>query len=72
VTRRIFITTIALAGLAAFGLAPSTPAQAQEFGSPELIAAAKTEGKLVFYTANFAEIEQQGVDALRHRFSPCS
>ena len=35
------------------------PAQAEEsFGSPELIAAAKAEGKLVLYTANYAEVEQ--------------
>ena len=42
------------------GLALAAPAMAQqEFGSPELIAAAKKEGKLVYYTANFAEVEQQ-------------
>jgi iron(III) transport system substrate-binding protein len=45
------------------------PAQAQaEFGSPELIAAAKKEGKLVFYTANFAEVEQQVIKAFNKRF----
>ena len=44
------------------------PAQAQEFGSPELIAAAKAEGKLVFYTANFAEMEQQVIKAFNKRF----
>jgi iron(III) transport system substrate-binding protein len=30
-------------------------ARAQDFGPRELIAAAKAEGKLVYYTANFAE-----------------
>ena len=52
-----FATVAGAAGLAlALG---ALPAQAQEFGSPELIAAAKKEGKLVFYTANFAEVEQR-------------
>jgi len=47
-----------------------TPALAQqEFGSPELIAAAKAEGKLVYYTANFAEVEQQVIKAFNKRFS---
>ena len=40
----------------------------QEFGSPELIAAAKKEGKLVYYTANFAEVEQQVIKAFNKRF----
>ena len=44
------------------------PALAQEFGSPELIAAAKKEGKLVFYTANFAEPEQEVIHAFNKRF----
>ena len=58
-----------LAGIAGLALALSaTPAQAQEFGSPELIAAAKAEGKLVFYTANFAEVEQQVIKAFNKRF----
>jgi len=47
--------------LTALGLALAliTPAAAQNFGPPELIAAAKKEGRLVFYTANFAEVEQE-------------
>jgi iron(III) transport system substrate-binding protein len=44
------------------------PAFAQEFGSPELIAAAKKEGKLVYYTANFAEVEQEVIKAFNKRF----
>ena len=63
--RRIF-TKLALAGIA--GLAWRMPAQAQEFGSPELIAAAKAEGKLVLYTANFAEVEQDVIKAFNKRF----
>ena len=45
------------------------PARAQQqFGSPELIAAAKKEGKLVFYTANFAEVEQMVIKEFNKRF----
>jgi iron(III) transport system substrate-binding protein len=41
---------------------------AQNFGSPELIAAAKKEGKLVYYTANFAEVEQEVIRQFNKRF----
>jgi iron(III) transport system substrate-binding protein len=68
VNRRIFSGLVALAGVAGLGFALSPPARAQEFGSPELIAAAKKEGKLVFYTANFAEIEQQVIKEFNKRF----
>jgi iron(III) transport system substrate-binding protein len=55
--------------LAAVGLAlAAVPATAQNFGSPELIAAAKQEGKLVYYTANFAEVEQEVIKAFNKRF----
>src|SRR5207237_10908755 len=44
------------------------PAQAEEsFGSPELIAAAKAEGKLVLYTANYAEVEQDVIKEFNKR-----
>src|SRR6202165_2965400 len=60
------------AGLAAAALAIpalATPALAQaEFGSPELIAAAKAEGRLIYYTANFAEVEQEVIKAFNKRF----
>ena len=47
----------------------ASPAYAQkEFGSPELIAAARKEGKLVYYTANFAEVEQVVIKAFNKRF----
>src|SRR4030081_3525448 len=67
---RIVAKAVAIAGAAGLGIALSGPpalAQ-QEFGSPELIAAAKAEGKLVFYTANFAEIEQQVIKEFNKRF----
>src|SRR5207302_6304760 len=56
--------------LTALGLAAvlATPALAQNFGPPELIAAAKKEGKLVYYTANFAEVEQEVIKAFNKRF----
>ena len=46
----------------------AVPALAQDFGSPELIAAAKKEGKVVYYTANFAEVEQEVIKAFNKRF----
>ena len=61
---------LAIAGIAGLGFTlNSAPARAQaEFGSPELIAAAKAEGKLVFYTANFAEVEQEVIKEFNKRF----
>ncbi len=60
----------ALAGLAlaAGVIAAPENAAAQDFGSPQLIAAAKKEGKLVYYTANFAEIEQEVIKEFNKRF----
>ena len=61
---------VALAGVAGLGLALSgAPSQAQEnFGSPELIAAAKAEGKMVLYTANYTDIEQDVIKEFNKRF----
>src|SRR5438067_11373403 len=56
------LSALALAGLIAM------PAVAQDFGPPELIAAAKKEGRLVYYTANFAEVEQEVIKAFDKRF----
>src|SRR5439155_15167439 len=63
--KKIALWTAAIAGVVALH---GSPSQAQEFGSPELIAAAKAEGKLVYYTANFAEVEQQVIKAFNKRF----
>src|SRR5258707_9823448 len=60
-------TSLFIAGLAATALSVPAAAQ-QEFGSPELIAAAKQEGRLVLYTANFAEVEQEVINAFNKRF----
>ena len=67
---KVVARVVAIAGFAGLGIAlNAAPARAQqEFGSPELIAAAKAEGKLVYYTANFAEVEQQVIKAFNKRF----
>ena len=44
------------------------PAAAQNFGPPELIEAAKKEGKVVYYTADFAEVEQEITKEFNKRF----
>jgi len=58
-------TIIGAVGLAAL---VASPALGQQFGPPDLIEAAKKEGKLVYYTANFAEVEQQVIKAFNKRF----
>lgn len=65
-TRRQF-TAGAAAGLAAAALG-SRPASAQNFGSPELIDAARKEGKIVYFTADFTEPEQEIIKAFNKRF----
>src|SRR5271156_1797590 len=66
----MFGKIVMVAAVAGLGLAlGNAAAQAEEdFGSPELIAAAKAEGKLVYYTANFAEVEQQVIKEFNKRF----
>jgi iron(III) transport system substrate-binding protein len=59
---------VAIAGITGLALASESAMAQQEFGSPELIAAAKAEGKLVYYTSNFAEVEQQVIKAFNKRF----
>jgi iron(III) transport system substrate-binding protein len=56
--------------LAALGLIASLaiPAAAQNFGPPELIEAARKEGRLIYYTANFTEVEQEVVKTFNKRF----
>jgi iron(III) transport system substrate-binding protein len=50
------------------GFAFTAAAQQNPFGPPELIEAARKEGKLVFYTANFTEVEQEVIKAFNKRF----
>src|SRR5665213_3662498 len=63
--RRTLMTGIA--GAAASWTLPAL-AQANEFGSKELIDAAEKEGSLTYYTANFAEVEQEVIKAFNKRF----
>src|ERR1043166_10088149 len=51
-----------------FAVAFAASAAAQSFGPPELIEAAKKEGKLIYYTANFAEVEQETIREFNKRF----
>ena len=63
-----YATTMAAAVGLAVALA-GLPALAQsEFGSKELIEAAEKEGGLTYYTANFAETEQEVINAFNKRF----
>ncbi len=66
ITRREFVAGSA-AGLATASLGTG-PAAAQNFGSAELIEAAKKEGRFVYYTANFTEVEQETIKAFNKRF----
>jgi iron(III) transport system substrate-binding protein len=52
----------------AFALALAPCAAHAQFGPPELIEAAKKEGKLVFYSANVAESEQPIMEAFTKKF----
>ena len=65
-SRRQF-TTAAASGFAAAALG-MRPAAAQNFGPPELIEAAKKEGKIIYYTADFTEVEQEIIKAFNKRF----
>ena len=57
-----------IAGTAATGLVLPALAQQDPFGSKELIAAAEKEGALTYYTANFAETEQEVIKEFNKRF----
>ncbi len=61
--------TMLIAAATAVAAFAGLPANAQEeFGSKELIAAAEKEGALTYYTANFAETEQEVIKAFNKRF----
>ncbi|MEN3386042.1 MAG: iron(III) transport system substrate-binding protein [Hyphomicrobiales bacterium] len=66
INRRQF-TAGAAAGLAAVTIG-SRRADAQAYGSNELIEAAKKEGRIVYYTADFTEPEQEIIKAFNKRF----
>src|SRR6266508_1899688 len=66
INRRQF-TAGAAVGLASAALG-SGPASAQDFGGNALIEAAKKEGRMVYYTADFSEPEQEIIKAFNKRF----
>jgi len=66
INRRQF-TAGAAATVAASAIG-SQRADAQAYGSNELIEAAKKEGKFVYYTADFTEPEQEVIKAFNKRF----
>src|SRR6266545_416551 len=66
VNRRQF-TAGAAAGLASAALG-SGPASAQDFGGNALIEAARKESRMVYYTADFSEPEQEIIKAFNKRF----
>ena len=58
-----------MAGLAGAAASWTLPARADDaFGSKELIEAAEKEGSITYYTANFAEVEQEVIKAFNKRF----
>src|SRR5260370_7761421 len=62
-------TIVKAAGLGLAGAFTGLPARAQDdFGSKDLIAAAEKEGGLTYYTANFAETEQEAIKEFNKRF----
>jgi len=66
INRRQFATgAAATVATAALG---SRPALAQNFGGETLIEAAKKEGRIVYYTADFTEPEQEIIKAFNKRF----
>jgi iron(III) transport system substrate-binding protein len=66
INRRQF-TAGAAAGLATVALG-GKPASAQNFGGEALIEAAKKEGRIAYYTADFTEPEQEVIKAFNKRF----
>src|SRR5215471_12313171 len=52
----------------AFALAAFPAVAPSEFGTKELIEAAEKEGQLTYYTANFAEVEQEVIKEFNKRF----
>ena len=58
-----------MTGIAGAAASWALPASAQsEFGSKDLVEAAEKEGALTYYTANFAEVEQEVIKEFNKRF----
>src|ERR1043165_8430561 len=65
INRRQFTAGAAATAAASFSI---TNAEAQNFGGNDLIEAARKEGKIVYYTADFTEPEQEIIKAFNKRF----
>jgi len=65
ITRRQFTAGAAAAAATSFSI---TNAEAQTFGGNDLIEAARKEAKIVYYTADFTEPEQELIKAFNKRF----
>ena len=65
INRRQFTAGAAAAAATSFSI---TNAEAQNFGGNDLIEAARKEGKIVYYTADFSEPEQELIKAFSKRF----
>jgi iron(III) transport system substrate-binding protein len=63
--KKLTMFATAFAVVAAFS---GLQVRAQEFGPKELVDAAEKEGQLTYYTANFAETEQEVIKAFNKRF----
>ena len=66
--RAVMKGALALAAAAVASRAGAQGPGKNPFGPPELIEAARQEGSLVYYTANFAEVERQVIAAFNKRF----
>ena len=66
--RTMLKATAAAATVSTIGLSGPTMAQQSKFGPKELIDAAEKEGGLTYYTANFAEVEQEVIKEFNKTF----
>ena len=66
--RRTFTKAAIIGGAGSFAGSLSALAQQDKFGTKEEIAGAEKEGSLTYYTANFAEVEQEVIKEFNKRF----
>ena len=66
--RRTFTKAAIIGGAGSFAGSLSALAQQDKFGTKEEIAGAEKEGSLTYYTANFAEVEQEVIKEFNKTF----
>jgi iron(III) transport system substrate-binding protein len=66
--RRTFTKAAIIGGAGSFAGSLSALAQQDKFGTRDEIAAAEKEGSLTYYTANFAEVEQEVIKQFNKTF----